>query len=73
MRRHPGIVKARLVVSRSNERDVMTLVCGGDGIDAGAVAETLKTVCNISGRVEIRSLEALPNDGKVIDDTRSVE
>ena len=72
-RRHPGIVKARLVVSRQDGRDVMTLVCAGDGIDTGVVAETLKMVCTVSGRVETAPLESLPNDGKVIDDTRPVE
>jgi phenylacetate-CoA ligase len=72
-RRHPGIVKARLVVSRQDEKDVMTLYCAGDGIDVAAVARTLQMVCTVSGRVELSAPDSLPNDGKVIDDIRTLD
>ena len=74
-KRHPEIIRSRLVVSQEKGRDVMTLQCecnGGDA-DAKQVAATLQAVCKLKGRVELTPPETLPNDGKVIDDTRPVE
>ncbi len=70
-RRHPQIMRARLVVSGDADgRDVMTLTCEADALDAAAVAATLEAVCKLKGRVEIAAPGSLPNDGKVIDDRR---
>ncbi len=81
VKRHPEIVRARLVVARAGEADVMTLRCevagggatGGDETLAGAIAETLQAVCKVRGRVELVAPGSLPNDGKVIEDRRSYE
>ena len=75
LRRHPAVVRARLVVSRQGERDAMTLQCevAGDTGDAGlaaAVADTLHAVCKVKGAVILQAPGTLPNDGKVIEDTR---
>jgi phenylacetate-CoA ligase len=72
VRRHPEIAKARLVVSRVNDNDVMTLACETDAADfnADAVGGTLQDVCKLRGVVEPATLGSLPNDGKVIDDQR---
>ncbi len=56
--------------ARSSGRDVMTLHCESRGADAAAVAETLQAVCKLKGRVELAAPDTLPNDGKIIDDTR---
>jgi phenylacetate-CoA ligase len=67
---HPEIGQARLVVCRDRDRDTMTLrVTAGDGTpDLDAVAATLKAETRLSGKAVLA--EELPNDGKVIDDTR---
>lgn len=71
VRRHPELLKARLVVSQEDGTDVMTLHCETHGADAAAVEETLQAVCKLKGRVQLTAPGTLPNDGKVIDDVRS--
>jgi len=74
-RRHPEIGRLRLVVTRADEQDVMTLKaeCASPlpGLDA-AVAETLQSVTKLRGGVELVVPASLPNDGKVIADERPV-
>ena len=74
VKRHPEVVRARLVVARAGEADVMILRCevtgGGDASLAGAIAETLQAVCKLKGDVALEAPGALPNDGKVIEDAR---
>ncbi len=72
-RRHPEIIRSRLVVGQEKGRDVMTLHCETHSADASEVAATLMAVCKLKGRVELTAPGTLPNDGKVIDDTRPVE
>jgi phenylacetate-CoA ligase len=79
VRRHPEIRKARLVVARADASDVMTLLCEAAEIGAaesgealaGAVRESLAAVTKLRGDVQFLAPGALPNDGKVIDDTRT--
>ncbi len=71
-KRHPEIVRSRLVVSQENGRDVMTLHCESRAANASDVEATLLAVCKLKGRVELTAPGTLPNDGKVIDDTRPV-
>ena len=68
----PGLGRLRLVVTRENDRDVMTLKAeAGEAAGlADRIAETLSTVTKLSGNVEIVSPGSLPNDGKVIADER---
>jgi phenylacetate-CoA ligase len=73
-RRHAALGRLRLVVSRQGENDLMTLraECGGaDDALAAAVAETLRNITKLGGRVELVAPGSLPNDGKVIEDARS--
>lgn len=76
VRRHPAIARARLVISRANDADVMTLRCesleAAEGL-AAAVAESIRDVCKLRGDVVFVAPGALPNDGKVIDDVRTYE
>lgn len=72
-RRHPELGRLRLVVSRANEQDVMTLRAEAQAQDqalAGKVGETLASVLKLKGGVELVKPGALPNDGKVISDER---
>ena len=73
LKTHPDIVRARLIVSRSDDSDVMTLMvepAAGAEPDATAIASTLTAVTKLRGTVEIAGHESLPNDGKVIADER---
>lgn len=73
--RHPGLTRLRLVVTRDNEQDTMTLMaeCAApDAALAEAVAATLQSVTKLKGMVKLVAPGTLPNDGKVIADERSV-
>ncbi len=77
VRRHPEILRARVVVSHdAATSDVMTLHAevraGTDPAVAARIAETLHAVTNLRGAVALASPGGLPNDGKVIEDTRKV-
>ncbi len=72
-RRHPDLGRMRLVVTRANEQDVMTLRVEAQTRDAALaakVAETLAGVTKLKGGVELVAPGSLPNDGKVIADER---
>jgi phenylacetate-CoA ligase len=76
LRRHPELVRGRLVVGRGDEADTMQLRAEAASAPehlAAAVAETLRAVTKLGGRVELVAPGTLPDDGKVIDDTRTSE
>ncbi|MEM9441531.1 MAG: AMP-binding protein [Pseudomonadota bacterium] len=70
---HASIGKTRLVVTRHDNLDVMTLECettdGGDQLKS-TIQTSLKTITGLNGEVKFLAPGALPNDGKVIDDQR---
>ncbi|HEY4038751.1 MAG TPA: AMP-binding protein [Burkholderiaceae bacterium] len=75
LRRHPELVRARLVVGRSGETDTMLLRAETEAAPealAAAVGETLRAVTKLGGRIELVAPGALPDDGKVIEDNRPV-
>ncbi len=67
-----GVSKARLIVSRSGSSDAMELQVmpksGATSLDADGIAKKLTVITKLKGKVTIA--DALPNDGKVIDDQR---
>ncbi len=72
-KQYPALGKLRLVVTRENEQDAMTL--RAESANGGAdlsekLAATLQAVTKLKGRVEIVAVGSLPNDGKVISDER---
>jgi phenylacetate-CoA ligase len=72
-RRHPELGRLRLIVTRANEQDVMTLMAEAQSStedDRAAIAATLLSVTKLRGEVQIVPPGALPNDGKVIADDR---
>ena len=78
VKRHPGILRARLVVTHDDERnDVMTLHCELEGplpvSAATAVEDSLREVCKLRGHVVLKPAGTLPNDGKVIEDLRKYD
>jgi phenylacetate-CoA ligase len=73
LRRHTEVLKARLVVEGETGSDRMTLKCEVKDRPAGlveAIVASIRDVTKLRGEVELLSPRALPNDGKVIDDTR---
>ncbi len=73
LRRHPEIAKARLVVAGTTGDDSMTLCCEVRDQDAGlkpALIASIREVTKLRGEIEFVAAGSLPNDGKVIDDTR---
>jgi phenylacetate-CoA ligase len=75
-RRHAEIGKARLVVSGEMADDRMTLQVEVRSAAAGLaerIAQTVRDVTKLRAEVQLREPGGLPNDGKVIDDTRRYE
>jgi len=75
VKRHPEIAKARLVVEQKDGHDAMTLHCetGDEGLAlAESVTETLKAVTGLTGAVRLMKPGGLANDGRVIEDKRSL-
>jgi phenylacetate-CoA ligase len=73
VRRHPEMRKARLVVEGADGDDRMTLRCEVESRPAGlaaAIVESIRAVTKLRGEVELLAPGSLPNDGKVVDDTR---
>jgi len=72
-RRHPEIVRARLVVSGEPGADQMTLKCEVRERPAAlvdAIVASIRDVAKLRGEVELVEPGTLPNDGKVIEDLR---
>jgi phenylacetate-CoA ligase len=75
VRRHPGIVRARLVVDHSGGNDRMTLhvEAAPGSLQADDVVRTIREVTKLRGEVSLCAPGELPNDGKVIDDIRKYD
>jgi len=74
-KRHPGLGRLRLVVTRAGEQDAMTLMaeCAAPAAPLQeALVATLRAVTKLGGEVRLVAPGSLPNDGKVIADERPV-
>jgi phenylacetate-CoA ligase len=74
--RHPEIARARLVVDNPGDNDRMVLhveMVPSASPDADAIVATIRDVTKLRGEVTFRKPGELPNDGKVIDDTRKFD
>ncbi|ETR78194.1 AMP-dependent synthetase [Afipia sp. P52-10] len=74
-KRHPQLGRVRLVVTRANEQDQMTLHAECAMPSQALVQEvgvTLQAVTKLRGEVALVAPASLPNDGKVIADERPV-
>ncbi|MBL8513389.1 MAG: AMP-binding protein [Betaproteobacteria bacterium] len=73
VKRHAGIVRARLVVDQVNGADAMSLHCeAANGLDTEAVAASVRDVTKLRAEVCTAAVGSLPNDGKVIEDRRKI-
>jgi phenylacetate-CoA ligase len=73
VRRHPEIVRARLVVEGEAGDDRMTLRCEVREAPAQlkeAIVASIREVTKLRGEAELLAPDTLPNDGKVIEDLR---
>jgi phenylacetate-CoA ligase len=66
-----------MVISRSNDRDELHIKIETNVTETSEIKNIqekiiseVKNIINLRGTVEIVSVNSLPNDGKVIDDTR---
>jgi phenylacetate-CoA ligase len=72
-RRHPEVLKARLVLEGETGSEKMTLKCEAKGAPEGLkekLVASIRDVTKLRGEVELLAPGSLPNDGKVIDDAR---
>ena len=76
VRRHPGVGKARLVISGAMANDSMALhvevAQPAEGL-AEHIAQSIRDVTKLRGDVLLCAAGSLPNDGKVIEDARRYE
>lgn len=74
LRRHPAVRRGRLVVERPAGADEMTLFVetGGGEDELVRIAETLQTVTKLRGTVR-PAAASLPDDGKLIEDRRTLD
>ena len=75
LRRHPEIVKARLVVDNETGADRMTLhveLPDNRSTSAEAIIASLREITKLRGEISFHAPGELANDGKVIEDTRSI-
>jgi phenylacetate-CoA ligase len=78
LKRHPQILKGRLVVSGEMGNDQMTLHCevadlNSASNDADTIIASIRDVTKLRGEVKLVAAGSLPNDGKVIEDARSYQ
>jgi phenylacetate-CoA ligase len=76
LKRYPEISNARLVVSRENDLDRLVLRCESSATGKEIeekLKDALRDICKLRGEIELVPPDSLPNDGKVIDDTRSYD
>lgn len=78
---HRQIIKSRLVINHKNHNDTMVFQCEVDTANTtdsdtvkliNVIKESLKKATNLSGDVQLVAVGSLANDGKIIDDQRSV-
>ena len=76
VRRFPEVLKARLVVGGEMANDHMTLRLESTSSDPGLadrVGDAVRDVTKLRGTIELAPPGSLPNDGKVIEDTRTYQ
>ncbi len=77
VKRHPEIGRARLVVTNPDSSDLMTLNCEvganhGEGLEA-KIADSVRDVTKLRAEVSLVAVGSLPNDGKVVEDSRKYD
>jgi len=76
VRRHPEIIKARLIVDWIDHQDEITLHCEAEGHSlelAESVGVSIRDLCKVRGDVVLVTPGSIVNDGVVIEDIRQYE
>ncbi|GFE66339.1 phenylacetate--CoA ligase family protein [Litoreibacter roseus] len=71
--RHSEITRARVIAARDGEMDVMTVRIETKVDDPALYEEAVADVLKLRGTIEVVAPGSLPNDGLVIEDTRSYD
>lgn len=79
-KRHPEVLKSRLVVSGEMSHDEMVLHCEVEDVADGAISHSadaiiasIREITKLRGSVQFASKGSLPNDGRLIVDLRSYD
>ena len=70
---HKDIQRARVIATREDEMDVMTIKIETDHQDPTAFDASITSTLKLRGNVELVSLGSLPRDGVVIEDLREYD
>jgi phenylacetate-CoA ligase len=77
LKRHPEVLKARLVVDNPGGNDRMTMRCEVQGAPSEglsqALVDAIRSVTKLRGEVVFARPGELPNDGKVIEDAKKYD
>ena len=73
VRRYDDVARARVIATRENEMDVMTVQIETTNTDANTYDGALRDILKLKARIELHAPNSLPNDGKVIDDQRTYD
>ncbi|MEL6409572.1 MAG: phenylacetate--CoA ligase family protein [Pseudomonadota bacterium] len=71
--RMPGVKRARVVADRDGEMDIMTVKIEADEPAPASFLDIVIDVLKLKGAIEVVPVGSLPNDGVVIEDTRSYD
>ena len=74
--RHDEVLRARLVISRVDNQDVMTLKCEIENHQESIeqlIEQSVREICKLRADIELCPAGALPNDGVVIEDARPLD
>ncbi|WP_370230985.1 phenylacetate--CoA ligase family protein [Cognatishimia sp.] len=71
--KHEDVRRARVIASRDQEMDVMTVQIETEAQNADLYAESVASVLKLRGKIELVAPGTLPNDGLVIEDQRSYD
>ena len=74
--RHDELLRARLVIGRVDNQDVLTLKCEIDNHQesiAQLIEQSVREICKLRADIELCPASALPNDGVVIEDARPLD
>ncbi len=76
VKRHPEVIRARLIIEWIDESDAIKMQCETTNADESlktALIDSIRQICKLRGEVELLDPGNLPNDGKVIDDIRQYD
>ncbi len=70
---HEEIMRARVIASRDQDMDVLTVQIETRATNPALYEDTVMSTLKMRGKVELVPPGSLPNDGKVIEDARSYD